>query len=540
MKKSTKERVQRIRKKYNLSQAVQRSQGVSAVSKFFKRILNQTFIIFVLLLAQIILIVGGIMRIQGYFFWSMLLHVLSVVVALHIVVKPENPTYKLAWIVPILLFPLFGGLFYLVVQAQKLTKSYKKRLRGVYTETAQYLRQDKNVLKALEQDDPAQMDFANYLNHSGGYPVVGRTTTAYLATGEEKWAAMLEELKKAKRYIFLEYFIIKEGVMWDRVLDILRDKAAQGVDVRVMYDGVGSGSVLPFKYFQRLREYGIQAKVFSPFVPFLSVLQNNRDHRKICVVDGVSAICGGINLGDEYINVEERFGHWKDSSILLRGDAAYVFAIMFLQMWLLSGSEVTDFEKFRPLPEERAKFKNDGFVAPYGDCPLDRETVGECVYLDVINSAEKYLYITTPYLILDDEVSTALTFAAKRGVDVRIVVPGIPDKWYAYLVTTSYFEELLRAGVKVYTYTPGFIHSKTFVADDDTAVVGSINLDYRSLYLHYECAVWVYRSSAVKQVREDFDELLESCHLVTLEECQKTSAFKKLLSSVFRLFAPLM
>lgn len=512
------------------------------LSRFFKRLFNQTFIVSVLLIAQIGLIVATLLSInRSFILFSGILNLLSVLVVLHIIARSDNPTYKLAWIVPIMVFPLFGGLFYLVVQFQKLTKGYKKRLVGVYDVTKPYLVQDPVVLDSLGRECEDHLGLARYMNHCGGYPLSQKTETRYLPTGEIKWKVMLEELEKAKRYIFLEYFIIKEGEMWDSIFALLKRKAAEGIDVRVMYDGVGSGSVLPYKYFRTLRQYGIQAKVFSPFVPFLSVLQNNRDHRKICVVDGVSAICGGINLGDEYVNIEERFGRWKDSSVLLRGDAAYTFTIMFLQMWLLSGSEHEDFNQFRPLPEERETFLTDGYVAPYGDCPLDNETVGKFVYLDIINTARHYLYITTPYVILDNEMITALSLAAKRGVDVKIMVPQIPDKWYAYSVAFSYFDELIQAGVEIWKYAPGFIHSKTFVCDDEVAVVGSINLDYRSLYLHYECAVWMHGSRAVQEVRDDFvDMLTHESAAVTLMECREQSIFRRTLNALLRLFAPLM
>ncbi|MEG0913243.1 MAG: cardiolipin synthase [Oscillospiraceae bacterium] len=510
------------------------------ISKLFKRILSQTFIVAFLLIAQILLIIAVLLKIKGSAIMSLILNVLSIIVVLHIIGRKENPTFKMAWIVPIMLFPLFGGLFFLLIQMQKLTKSYKKRLDSSYEITAPYIAQRTEVLKDIEKADNNQLDFAYYMNNYGGYPISENTETTYLPTGEKKWTAMINELKKAKRYIFLEYFIIKEGTMWNSVLEILKEKVTQGVDVRVIYDGVGSGSVLPYKYFRKLEQFGIKAKVFSPFVPFLSVLQNNRDHRKICVVDGISAICGGINIGDEYINVEERFGHWKDSSVLLRGDAAYTFAIMFLQMWLLSGSEESNFESFRPLPCESDKFKCDGFSAPYGDCPLDDETVGKFVYLDIINNAKKYVYITTPYLILDNEMTTSLCFASKRGVDVRIILPKIPDKWYAYSVAISHFEELISSGIKIYKYTPGFIHSKTFVADDEISVVGSINLDFRSLYLHYECAVWMFKTKSVIEVFDDFTETLKVSTPVTLEDCTKIGSLHRMLNAVLRLFAPMM
>ena len=350
---------------------------------------------------------------------------------------------------------------------------------------------------------------------------------------------MVEELKKAKHYIFLEYFIIQEGKMWNTILDILRQKAAEGVDVRVIYDDMGCIMILPTGYDRTLEQMGIKCRIFNPFVPILSSRFNTRDHRKICVIDGNVGFTGGINLADEYINAYEKHGHWKDTSILLKGEAVFNLTVMFLSMWdyLDSTTGKTDYSRYYPTVwDENAK----GYVQPFADNPLDDEAVGETVYLNLINKAKRYVYITTPYLILSSEMLTALTSAAKCGVDVRIITPHIPDKWYVHAVSRSHYQPLIEAGVKIYEYTPGFIHAKTFVVDDDYAVVGTIHLDYRSLYLHFECAVWMYQTPSVAQVRDDFFKTQQISQEITLEECRSLSFPRRLGRSVLRVFAPLM
>ncbi len=507
-----------------------------------KKAVNQTLIVVLLLALQLLLIVALMLRLdENLFLLSLVLRLLSIFVVLYIVSNSNEPNYKLAWIIPIMIFPLFGGLFYLVVRIQRRLGRFDKRFDLLLDETSEYCAQDAEVFEEISKSSPDKLGMVRYFNNQARSGVVRATYTEYLPTGEKKYAIMLELLRSAKRYIFLEYFIVREGKMWDGVLEILKEKASQGVDVRLMMDGVGSSGSFSKRYFEELASFGIKARVFSPFVPFLSVRQNNRDHRKICVVDGVSAITGGVNIADEYINETVRFGHWADSAVLLRGDAAFSFAVIFMQMWLASSDEpMPNFELLRPTPDERADFVNDGFVCAYSDSPNDEENVGENVYLDIINGAKSYVWIQTPYLILDSPMSRALEFAAKRGVQVRLMIPGIPDKRYAYSVASSYFEELIDNGVEIYSYTPGFMHSKTFVCDDKLAVVGSINLDFRSLYLHFECAAWMLGSTAVGQLRDEFLSLLPQCKKITSEECRNVSVFRRLLNSLLRLFAPLM
>ena len=351
---------------------------------------------------------------------------------------------------------------------------------------------------------------------------------------------MLEELEKAEHYIFLEYFIIEEGQMWDPILEILRRKAAQGVDVRVLYDDLGCIFKLPDGYDKLLESYGIRACVFNPFIPVLNLRMNNRDHRKICVIDGHTGFTGGINLADEYINVRELHGHWKDTAIMLKGDAVWSLTVMFLTMWDFVKGEKSDYELYRPQIHQNVQYPHDGLVQPFTDNPLDNEPVGENVYLNMINRAQRYVYITTPYLIISNEMMTALTNAAKSGVDVRIITPHVPDKWYVHMVSQAHYSQLIEAGVRIFEYTPGFIHAKSFVADDLYAVVGTINLDYRSLYLHFECATWLYRCSCIAAIYEDFKHTQEVSQEITLADCRAVPFRKRLLRNVLKVFAPLM
>ena len=353
---------------------------------------------------------------------------------------------------------------------------------------------------------------------------------------------MKKELEKAKRFIFMEYFIVERGEMWDSILEILERKVQDGVEVRFMYDGMCCLVLLPYSYPRELRTKGLKAKMFAPIRPALSTYQNNRDHRKILVIDGHTAFTGGINLADEYINRKVRFGHWKDTGIMVKGDAVTSFTMMFLQMWNITEKEPEDYGRYLRDPEffYPPELSMEGFVIPYGDSPLDQETVGELVYLDIINTARNYVHIMTPYLILNYELVQALQFAAKRGVETIIIMPHIPDKEYAFLLAKAHYEELIRAGVQIYEYTPGFVHAKVFTSDDEKAVVGTINMDYRSLYLHFECAAYIYRNEVIKDVERDFKETLAKSQVITLEECRHYPWYKKFAGRVLRLFAPLM
>ena len=336
----------------------------------------------------------------------------------------------------------------------------------------------------------------------------------------------------------MEYFIIDEGYMWDSVLEILQRKASQGVDVRVMYDGTCAIFKLPYHYPEKLRAMGIQCKMFSPIRPLVSTHYNNRDHRKIVVIDGHTAFTGGINLADEYINRKTVHGHWKDTAIMLKGEAVRSFTLMFLQLWNVS-ERTPEYEQYlnAPLPELP---NAPGYVLPYGDSPFDDERVGESIYLDIINRAKHYVHIMTPYLIIDGEMTHALTYAAKRGVDVRLILPHVPDKKSAFSLAYTHYRELLKGGVRIYEYTPGFVHAKVFASDDEKAVVGTINLDYRSLYLHFECAAYLYQTPAVAEIEQDFRSTLKSCQQVTLDTMKKDKLYRKILGWLLKVFAPLM
>ena len=509
------------------------------MKKILRFITQRVVITALLIVLQALLLFGFIWKLDNYFVYFYAGSVLlSLLITLGIINSKSNPAYKIAWLIPILLFPVFGGLIYLLFGSDRTGRYLRKKLQGIGTEMDNVIG-EAHRRSGAEQLPPDAANQSRYISHCAYCPPYQNTTTEYLPLGEVKFERMVEELKKANHYIFLEYFIIQEGKMWNTILDILRQKAAEGVDVRVIYDDMGCIMILPTGYDRTLEQMGIKCRIFNPFVPILSSRFNTRDHRKICVIDGNVGFTGGINLADEYINAYEKHGHWKDTSILLKGEAVFNLTVMFLSMWdYLDGTTgKTDYSRYYPTVwDENAK----GYVQPFADNPLDDEAVGETVYLNLINKAKRYVYITTPYLILSSEMLTALTSAAKCGVDVRIITPHIPDKWYVHAVSRSHYQPLIEAGVKIYEYTPGFIHAKTFVVDDDYAVVGTINLDYRSLYLHFECAVWMYQTPSVAQVRDDFFKTQQISQEITLEECRSLSFPRRLGRSVLRVFAPLM
>ena len=512
------------------------------------RLFSRRVVTVALLLAfQAAFPIVGLYVLSDYFIYiNTVLRIVSIAVAVYIFNRPGNPEYKLAWVIPILIFPLFGGLFYILYRLQASIKHLRLRMLAILEATQPLLEQNPETMERLRKENHGAQSQANYLFQDAGYPVYDNTTTEYLSTGEIKFARLKDELSKARHYIFLEYFIIQEGIMWNSVLEILEEKVKKGVDVRLLFDGMGCLTTLPADYERELRKKGIQCKVFNPFVPVLSTVYNNRDHRKIAVIDGHTAFTGGINLADEYINAYVKYGHWKDSSILVKGEGVWSFTMLFLQMWYcddpaaLCALPRSEFDQYRPSYYHPQEFDSDGLVQPYGDSPMDNQRVGENVYLNLIYGAKDYLYITTPYLIMDSELRYALCVAAKRGVDVRFITPFVPDKALVHMTTRSGYQELVEAGIRIYEYTPGFIHSKTVVCDEQVATVGTINFDFRSLYLHFECGVWMYRTKAMKQVKADFLETLQSCREITLEDCKRVPVYRRLFWSVLRLFSPLM
>lgn len=508
------------------------------MKKILRFLTQRVVLTALLILIQALLLFGIIWKLNNYFIYFYAFSVLlSLLLTLRIINNKSNPAFKIAWLIPILLFPVLGGLVYLVFGSDRTGKYIRNKMGRIEKEMQDGISKA-NERSGIEKMPPDVVNQSHYISNSAHCPPYKNTTVEYLPMGEVKFERMVQELKKAKRYIFMEYFIIQEGTMWNTILDVLEEKAKEGVDVRVIYDDMGCILTLPTGYEKTLREKGIQCQIFNPFIPILSSHFNTRDHRKICVIDGNVGFTGGINLADEYINGYEKHGHWKDTAILLKGEAVFSLTTMFLSMWdYLIKKEDEDYAAYYPDSwDENAQ----GIVQPFADNPLDDEAVGETVYLNLINKAKRYVYITTPYLILSNEMVTAMNTAAKSGVDVRIITPHVPDKWYVHAVSRSYYEMLVEAGVKIYEYTPGFVHAKTFVVDDEYAVVGTINLDYRSLYLHFECAAWMYKASCVTDVRDDFLKTQQMSQEITLEECRNISIPRRLGRSVLRVLAPLM
>jgi len=505
--------------------------------KILKGLFNRISIVILLICVQVIYFVFAVWKLSlysQYISWGMTL--ISVVVVLGIISHDENPSFKLAWCIAILAFPLFGGLFYLIVRKQTDNKAFRERLQST-AQLTPALTQSESVLRMLCQCSEDAAIQAKYLVSKAGFPVYDASGAVYLPLGEVFVEELITRLGSAEKFIFMEYFIIADGKMWNRILPILKQKAADGVDVRVMYDSMGSLFLNPDNYYKQLEEQGIKCVEFNRFRPTASSIQNNRDHRKICVIDGRYAFTGGINIGDEYINQLDRCGHWKDNSVMIIGDAVKSFTHMFLQLWNSCRGEADNRDY---LSETLPKIENDGFIIPYADTPWDDEFVSMSVYMNMISRAKKYLYITTPYFIIGDEFITALELAAKSGVDVRVITPGVWDKKFVYITTCSYYERLIKAGIRVYQYTPGFIHAKTFICDDEIATVGTSNVDYRSMYLQYECGAWMFGCSCIKDIKEDILDIIEKSNEITYEQCRNTPLKIRVAQRLFQPFAPLM
>ena len=502
-------------------------------------IFSRLGLIVLLILIQIILLFGLFRWFADFvphlFGSAMLFNLLMVVILIN---SRTDPSAKLTWLIVIMVTPVIGSLLYLYTRSDLGHRALKRRIAMLSRETRFDLRQRPETMRRLEAVDPSVAALARYAGHCGCHPLWENTVTRYFPSGEAKLEALLEALEDARSFIFLEYFIIDEGLMWGQVLDILIDKAQAGIDVRVMIDGTCEFMTLPHDYPERLQALGIKCKMFAPAKPFISTHYNYRDHRKIAVIDGHTAFTGGVNLADEYINQKVRFGHWKDASIMLQGDAARSFTLMFLQMWSIDSihAQTTAFLKV-PIPRMQDA---SGFVIPYGDCPLDGDQVGERVYMDILYRAKRYVHIMTPYLILDSNMENAIRYAAERGVDVHLILPGIPDKKYAWWLARTHYPSLMSSGVKISEYTPGFVHAKVFVADDQEAVVGTINLDYRSLYHHFECAAYMFGTPCIADIERDFQQTLNECTRMTEKRLESIPWYQKLAGAALKALSPLM
>ena len=480
-----------------------------------------------------------------YIYARYVFEALKVITALFILYKHDSAAYKISWIVFILVFPVVGIVAYILWGNSKLRKKEELKLRKIRVDTENSLESKEEVKEALKKEDIYKYMQANYINKISGYPVYFNQGVEYFDIGENFFKSLNEDLKKAKNYIFIEFFIISQGKLWNETFEILKEKAKEGVEIKIIIDSFGSLLKKPKNFKEELEQYGIKLYKFNPFSPVINGYINYRDHRKIVVIDGVVSYTGGVNLADEYANLIERFGYWKDGGIKVEGEAAKSFLIMFLRNIEEITLQKVDYEKYikiseENLPKRNINKNNVGFIAPFADGPDNRKNPIENIYIQTLNYAKKYVYMTTPYFIVSENILNAILNSARSGVDVRLIVPYIPDKKIVNVATKSYYEVLLEAGVKVYEYKPGFIHSKTFVSDDEVSIVGTANIDFRSMNLNFECTTWTYKTNVEKDVREDFENMLKECKEINLDEWKKRSIFRKMAEGFVAAFSPMM
>ncbi len=498
-----------------------------------------THIVFsgVCLILQILLFIFAIMGLrENYVYINTVSGIIGLVTVFYIVNRSGNPSYKILWIIFILAVPIFGVLTYTLWGGGRVMPYVKKRMRKCEKKYTSVLPENAEVHDTLRYSDGIHARQAEYLSRESGYPLYKNSSIEFLAPGEDFLPRFLEELRKAEKYIFIEFFILAEGKMWSQILEILERKAAEGVEVKVLFDDFGSIKRQRKGFIARLNRRKIDVAVFNKIKPSLDIFMNNRNHRKIVVIDGKVAFTGGLNIADEYINEMQRFGYWMDCAVMIKGDAVKSFLAMFCSTWEFSSQKPIEIKDY--MVEEHVLEK--GFLLPYADGPLDTRNPAEGIYMQILNSAQRYVYITTPYLIIDSSMIECLSLAAKSGVDVKIITPHVPDKWYVHPVTQYNYTELLKSGVKIYEYTPGFIHSKLFVSDDSVATAGTVNMDYRSFITHFECGVWMCDTKAVDDIKEHFNTLLLSCEEITLKKMQKSPWYIKLKREILHLFAPFM
>lgn len=508
--------------------------------KLLKILFSKIFFSALVLSVQLALVLSVLVFYERYFVWFQIFNaVFGILIFLGIISKKESPEFKLPWIFIILVVPFFGIVIYCMFANSRMSMKQYARMIEITCRCKKYSEltsAENEKIKTALDDYYGIEGYLRRNSYSRGHL---HNKVDYFKTGEAFYADLLAELKNAERFIFMEYFIIDRGKMWDGIREILVEKAAAGVEVRVMYDDIGTAGLLSSNYFKKLRKQSINCIKFNPFRPVISGIHNNRDHRKITVIDGKVGYTGGVNIADEYINEKKRFGHWKDTAVKIRGSAAGNLTAMFLQMFDTSAKCLSDYGKYLDIDYE--VFGDEGYINPFGDGPKPfyTELVGANNYVNIINSAKEYLYVSTPYLIPDYNTVSALRNAAFRGVDVRIITPAIPDKKLVYNMTRSNYGYLMQSGVKIYEYTPGFIHAKGMLADGKVAFVGTVNLDYRSLVHHYECGAVMYGVPCLKDIKDDFDDTLSVSRRIT-ENNFKMGFLPSLLNAVLNLFSPML
>lgn len=467
----------------------------------------------------------------------LLIELASVIEIMVMVSRNKNSSYTIAWILVIALLPVFGHILYVLWGRSDVRGRRPSKIRAAIQRGNQYLPKEHAVYEQLETEHPARKRMAGYLGRAG-FPVYQSTVCQYYPLGEQQFSAVIEDMKKAERYIFISTFILNTGRLWDEIRPVLVERAEHGVDVRLMYDDFGSILTAPDKLKKDLNQYGIQVVRFNPVHRYISKLYlHYRNHQKIVVIDGNIGYTGGSNIADEYANYYPKHGHWKDTGIRMEGDGTYTLTITFLEMWEAETGTLQAYEQYRPT----ADMKATGYFQPFADGPVNNpENPAETAYRQMISTAKEYVYITTPYFVIDNSMMDALCAAAASGVDVRVVVPKEWDHWYVRAVSRSNYKPLLQAGAKVYEYTPGFIHAKTVLSDDDHAITGSINFDYRSFHLHFENGVWICGDEVLKDIKRDMDETIAVSEEILLEDYLKRPWYTRFIEGFLRVFAVLM
>ncbi len=501
---------------------------------FSKTVLGAIFLVVQLLI--LLLPILGVYERQIYI--DFVAGILSVIVIIFEINREADSGFKLIWIAIIAVFPVFGVFLYIYVHSDVIMYHIRRKSGFLNVRLSEATSKLGENLDTLKESTGSEFGIFNYLANIAQAPCFKCSDVEYFPLGEAMFERLISDIKSAKRYVYLEFFIINESdYMWKTLFSLLCEKVKEGVDVRLIYDAMGCFPATGRNFAQRVRRRGIKCHPFSPVKPFVSTYHNNRDHRKMVIIDGECAYTGGVNIADEYINRKAPFGHWKDTAVRVQGRAVDGFLVMYFRQWRLVCNDGANYAKPSRLSND---YKSNGYIVPFDDTPMDSQCVTRSVYLHMINSAQNYVYINTPYLILDDAILHSLKFAVQRGVDVRICMPHIPDKSYAFALGRSYYPTLLKAGVKIYEYRPGFLHAKSTVSDDIRAYIGSANYDYRSLYLHYECGVYLYESDVIKDMKKDYENTLLDCMNFTMEEYKKLNIFYRCAGKVLRLFASLM
>ena len=512
--------------------------------KLLKFLVSRFFLLTVVLVSEIALIITFAILVSisqyGYYFlfaaW-----VLNLPCLIFVVNSKSSTAYKLGWMLIIALLPVFGILFYIAFANKRDTKRQRAKVKP-YTEALRKYNKPKNILEEIKECDEDAYLHMNYIYNKGITTPHEKTYTKYFKIGQEAWPVLLQELKKAKHFIFIEFFIIEEGEFWNSILEVLKEKAKEGVEIRVIYDDFGSMTKVSYNYYKKLRKFGINAVLFQRYKWILDVKMNNRDHRKIIIIDGHTSFTGGMNLADEYVNITKRFGEWKDNMIMLKGDGTYGLTVLFLSMWDNYLKVKTHFKEYSfrtwghecEMPEEEPK----GYVQPYGDIPFDYESIGSNVYVNMIARAKRSVLISTPYLIPDENLMASMISAARSGVDVKIILPGIPDKKVVFQLSNAYAYELSKYGVEIYFYKPGFNHMKTVLVDEKFASIGTINFDLRSFHLNYENAIFVYNGNCIPDIKNDFDEMLSKCKKLKDPSKRKVSLGRKIIWGILKCLSP--